>query len=61
VDSIDWMDDSTDGKASKECAVSGGGGVRLRVSGDAVYGWKWLGWNGGSDARALLGPGEAGI
>ena len=30
------MDDSTDGNGSKECAVSGGGGVRLRPRGDAV-------------------------
>lgn len=34
--SRDCMEDSTEGKGSREWAVSGGGGVRLRPRGEAV-------------------------
>lgn len=51
------MDDSTEGKGCSS-DMSGGGGVKVFCSGDAVYDWRWEAKNGGKDVRLLIMCGE---
>lgn len=56
-DTADSMEDSTEGKGCRS-DMSGGGGVKVFCSGDAVYDWSCEAKNGGRDVRLFIICGE---